>query len=421
MLSFGGLAMNLGVGAASEAFKRTMGFPSDNGYASDNVFISERNAQVLVDALCRMRGAALKLGQMLSIQDEAIIPKELVAIFDRVRQDADIMPKAQLEKILSKAFGEGWRSTLLRFEDKPVAAASIGQVHRAVLLDGTEAAMKIQYPGVASSIESDVANLARVLKWTNVMPRGMYLENALDVLGKELAQECDYIKEAANQKKMRELVGDNNDNYYVPKVFDSHTTTNVLTTEYVRGVPMEKLISLSQEERDHIGALIMDLCLKELFVWRFMQIDPNFSNFLYDGTRINLLDFGACLSFSDAWVESYLEVIKAASENDRDKIWTYSIKLGFVSGQESKRMKDAHIESVLSLGLPFAAKGAYDFKAQTVTHKVRENIPTMVNERLTPPPNESYSLHRKLAGAFLLCTKIEARVPVRGKKKCSAF
>ena len=96
---------------------------------------------------------------------------------------------------------------------------------------------------------------------------------------------------------------------------------------------------------------------------------------------------------------------------DREACRTYSLKLGYLTGLESPAMLEAHIDSILVLGEPFATEGGYDFRDQTVTDRVRENISVMLNERLTPPPEETYGLHRKLSGAFLLCAKMEAQVP----------
>lgn len=324
------------------------------------------------------------------------------------------MPHEQLEKMLASELGSNWRERVRDFEEKPMAAASIGQVHRAVLSDGSVVAMKVQYPGVAGSIQSDVANLTNLLKWTNLLPAGMYLENATSVLARELAMECNYLNEAANQEKMRALVlmGGGTGDFYVPEVISSLTTERILTTELVYGEPLEKLLSLTQRERDRIGRMVMELCLKELFVWHFMQVDPNWSNFLYDARsqRLNLLDFGACLQFDNDWITTYLNVILASMRQDRAAILFGSQQLGYLTGHESKRMEDAHIDSVLSLGMPFQAQGVFDFGRQTVTTQVRSNIPTMLNERLTPPPTPTYSLHRKLAGSFLICTKLKARV-----------
>jgi aarF domain-containing kinase len=138
-----------------------------------------------------MRGAALKLGQMLSLQDETALPPSLSKALERVKQSADYMPKRQLEAQLVSQLGADWRSKLLEFEEVPLAAASIGQVHRAKLLDGTEVAMKIQYPGVAESIDSDLSNLKRLVQMTNLLPPGLFVDKIIEVASVELKAECE--------------------------------------------------------------------------------------------------------------------------------------------------------------------------------------------------------------------------------------
>jgi aarF domain-containing kinase len=155
-------------------------------------FITQSNAERLANALCRMRGAALKIGQMLSIQDETVLPPQIQSALERVRAGADVMPRRQLEKQLVAQLGRDWASQLSSFDWEPRAAASIGQVHAAVLLDGRQVAMKVQYPGVARSIESDVDNLMRLVSLANILPRGLFVESAVKVAKKELALECDY-------------------------------------------------------------------------------------------------------------------------------------------------------------------------------------------------------------------------------------
>jgi aarF domain-containing kinase len=160
-----------GAGGASQGTEFVP--PPQKAKPQVNAFLSEANTERLAEGLCRMRGAALKVGQMLSIQDESLVPPQLQAVLDRVRDGADVMPRKQLERALVSELGADWESRLAHFEWTPLAAASIGQVHAARLKDGREVVMKVQYPGVAESIHSDVNNLKRLIRFVNVLPRGM--------------------------------------------------------------------------------------------------------------------------------------------------------------------------------------------------------------------------------------------------------
>lgn len=162
MASFGTLFAGLGVGTINELTKGALGLGGSK--TMKEALFSNDNAERIVDTLCKVRGAALKIGQILSIQDSNVVSPQIVKAFDRVRQAADYMPDWQVEKVMVTELGPNWREKLKSFEEKPFAAASIGQVHRGVLLNGMEVAIKIQYPGVARSIESDIDNLVGMLK-----------------------------------------------------------------------------------------------------------------------------------------------------------------------------------------------------------------------------------------------------------------
>lgn len=415
MISFGSLAAGLGVGTVAQYARNTIQSVTGKVDDSSNAFMSPANAERIVDTLCKVRGAALKLGQLLSIQDDALISPELQRIFERVRQSADFMPSWQVEKVMASQLGPEWRSRVASFEEKPFAAASIGQVHLAILHNGQEVAVKVQYPGVARGINSDIDNLVGVMKVWNIFPKGMFIDNIVEVAKKELAWEVDYIREAECTRKFKKMLAPFPE-YFVPEVVDDLCAQEVITTELIDGQQLDKLFDAPYEIREDIAHKIMQLCLREMFVLRCMQTDPNWANFFYNTStkQVILLDFGATREYSKEFMDQYIEIIHAASRGDRDAILRMSREMKFLTGYESKIMEETHVDTVMIMGEVFTSgSDAFDFGTQQTTRRIQALVPTILSHRLCPPPEEIYSLHRKLSGVFLLCSKLKVKMNCR--------
>lgn len=222
---------------------------------SGSVLLSEANIERLVNKLTKMRGAALKLGQMLSIQDSKLLPPAMQEVLTRVQDSANYMPASQRDQVLVENLGPNWRNLFSEFEEIPMAAASIGQVHAAKLAStGLDVVVKVQYPGVAESIDSDLSNIAMLLMASKMLPKGLYLDKTIANARVELGWECDYIREAECARRFADLLEDEGDVYGVPRIIEEASGKTVLTMERMWGTAVTRMIDrLTQEQRDYVS------------------------------------------------------------------------------------------------------------------------------------------------------------------------
>lgn len=376
--------------------------------------LSKRNAEVLARELSRLRGAAMKLGQMLSLQGDEILPPEFTQALSILGSQGYAMPAAQLHGVLGREYGSGWRRQFADFEEEPIAAASIGQVHRARARDGRELVLKIQYPGVARSIDSDVDNMATLLRWLDFLPLELDVSGLTAEAKRQLRLEADYEEEARHAERFRELLGDTED-FVVPRVHRDLSTRRILALDFVDGVPLERLqdADVPQRERDRVGRALEALMFRELFGLHYMQTDPNPANYLYQPAtgKVALLDFGSTLELEPERVERYRGICRALMKDDEAAIRRYAVELGYLAADEPEPRASGVIEMIRLVCEPLTHRGTYDFAGSRLVARARDlGIDLALRHGLPAPPSETAFLHRKLVGNFMLCALIRARI-----------
>jgi predicted unusual protein kinase regulating ubiquinone biosynthesis (AarF/ABC1/UbiB family) len=413
----GFLASELTLGGAVEKAKRLARGSAPQGAAASGL-LSNGNARRLAKRLSALRGAAMKLGQLLSLEGDDLLPPEFAGALAVLRADGDAMPDAQRERLLAAEWGAAWRERFAEFDPEPIAAASIGQVHRATARDGRVLALKIQYPGVAASIESDVNNLVTALRWSRLLPSDVELGDLAAEAKRQLAREADYEREAACLERYGDLLADEA-GVAIPRVHRDLTTPRVLAMDFLPGRPLEDLCGPehTQARRDRVAALLYRLLLREIFELHFVQSDPNFANFLWlaGEERVGLVDLGAAHPVAPRVAAQYARLLAGAMAGSRPTLRRFALELGYVRPDEPPARIEAVVDA-LAIGCePFAAQGAYDFARSDLAERLRNATLELafVHGHRRPPPVETLFLQRKFAGTFLLCARLRARVDLR--------
>ena len=349
-----------------------------------DLVLTPANAARVADRLSHLRGAAMKLGQMISMDAGDVLPPELSAILARLRNQGYRMPPLQLDQVLAREWGRDWRRRFRHFEAAPVAAASIGQVHRATLPDGRRLAIKVQYPGVAESIDSDVDNVATLLRVSGLLPRGLDIAPLLQEAKRQLAEEADYTREGEQMRAYAARL-DGDARYVVPTLEPELTTRNVLAMSFVEGQAIETLEGASQEARDAAMTALVTLVLRELFEFGVMQTDPNFANYRWqaDTGALVLLDFGATRAVPAETADAYRRLIEAGLARDRDMIREVAVETGFIGVEAARAHRGAVDRIIAAIDAALNRPGAFDFGDRAFVPVVREEAKAMIADRDT--------------------------------------
>ena len=318
LLRLGSLVGRVGASVAVEQlFSLVRSGPSRQLHQVANLVL---NAERIVHDLGKLKGAAMKVGQMLSLQD-ALLPPEVTGVLRTLQQQAPPIPFDAVQRQLDAEL-HGWRKTIERLEPAAIAAASIGQVHRGVLFGGRPIAVKIQYPGIDAIIEADLVNLRRLLKSLFALFTDADFEPVWGEVRDRLREELDYVNEAQNLRRMAELWA-GGDAVVIPGVIDAASSRRVLTMEYLAGFTPDEACGDARPQalRDRWGAVLFDFVLRGLFEHRFIHADPNLANFsfLADG-RVVVYDYGCVKSVPRQIVKGYRELVRAALDGRRGEV-----------------------------------------------------------------------------------------------------
>ncbi len=414
------LQLGLAVGemAASAAANGLQAWARGERPSLSQLMLSEGNASRLADRLSQMRGAVMKLGQLMSMDGQGALPPQFAQLMGGLRDQAHAMPPEQLATLLADQYGADW---LLRFRQlrmQPVAAASIGQVHRAVTHQGQVLALKIQYPGVRASIDSDVDNLALLARTPGLLPAGLDVGALLDRVRAQLHLETDYAAEARATSLYRRRLG-RDPLLSVPSVRRAYCTPLILATDFAPGVAVDQLVAqgLPQEVRDRVATALCRLVMRELFVLRLVQTDPNFGNYLYDAEsdRVWLLDFGATEAVDPARAEPLRQLASALCDADAVRLRAAAQRVGYVDARDPPAQADGVLAMLYLAGEPFRHRGAYDFAASDLSRRAfeRGRAQFLGAGFARTPPADLVFVQRKIVGTFLLCARLKARVDVR--------
>ena len=312
----------LGVG------KRVGGKPSELVIAE----VQQRTAEQMFRVLGELKGGAMKFGQALSVF-EAAIPEELAAPYRaslaKLQEAAPALPADRVHAVLSEQIGPRWRLRFDSFDDDPAAAASIGQVHKAVWRDGRDVAVKIQYPGAGQALRSDLTQIGRMMRMVGPLYPGMDMAPLVDELQRRMNEELDYRREAKGQRAFGKAFTDDAD-FVVPDVI--FASDEVLVSEWVGGTPLRSLIEAgTPDQRNRAGLLLARLFFSGPARAHLLHADPHPGNFrLLDDGRLAILDFGAVDRLPHGLPRPIGSLARRAIDNDAEGVLRGLRREGFV-------------------------------------------------------------------------------------------
>jgi predicted unusual protein kinase regulating ubiquinone biosynthesis (AarF/ABC1/UbiB family) len=379
--------------------------------------LAQRTAEQLFAVLGQLKGGAMKFGQALSVF-EAALPEASAAPYrealTRLQEAAPPMAPATMHRVLDEQFGTSWRARFSSFDDVPAAAASIGQVHRAVWADGREVAVKIQYPGAGPALMADFNQLSRFAKVFGMISPGLDVKPLLAELKARVSEELDYTLEAAAQRQFVAAYEGDPD-IVAPRVVAS--APKVVVSEWLEGTPLSKIIATgTQEQRDRAGRLLALLHFSAPQRCQLLHADPHPGNFrLLEDGRIGVLDFGAMARLPHGTPEPLGRITRLVLEGDTEAVMAAMLAERFI--RPGLSIDAEKVMDYLRPILEPVAQPEFTFTREWMREQAQRigdprNEAARVGRLLNLPP-EYLLLHRVTLGSIGVLCQLGARAPYR--------
>lgn len=395
---------------------------------------TKQQAEYLVAEIGKLKGSIVKIGQMMALYGEHFLPEEITQALNTLNNQTVALDWPAIKTQLVSQLGS--KLDDLTIDHEPLGTASLAQVHRATRKsDGLELVLKIQYPGVASAIDSDMSLFRNMLKLTRMVPQTREFDQWFDEVREMMHREVDYQIEADTTRRFAERLKDD-PRYAVPHIIHQYCTDQVLCMTFERGVSINSpvMLSLPQERRNRLGEASLEIAVREIFEWGEMQTDPNFGNYLVrlgDGEQIQdkivLLDFGAIRQFDDQLLAVARNLIIAGYDHDAEAMVRAMTGYEFFDDMPLSIKPDMAKVFLLATEA-FSAHSNnpdlpqnvmddqqhYDWKKSQLHSRVMQRASkSMASRYFSVPPKEFMFISRKFIGAYTFMTVIEAKTNVR--------
>ncbi len=383
-------------------------------------FFESAAALRLVKGLDELKGAAMKMGQLLSMADDSVLSKPWREALSRLQSDATSKPWSEIEPILVSALSGRW--PFQQIDKTAIHAASIGQVHKGTLLDGTPVAVKIRYPGLESSVRSDLENIQRVLSIANILPSKGNYDELFERVESVFMQELNFAKEMEFYQLYKSKLSPF-PRFVVPEVFSDLSNDSLLVTRWIDGTNLKDWMTREgaphvsaevESLRDELGHSLLELLFFEIFQHGFIQSDPNPANFLVttDG-KLCLLDFGATEQLSQTLVQNYKTLSRACIFETKLEIIRAAEDMNLLFKTDSEEARESFVHMMAITCEPFT-HNYFDWKNCDLTKRLKTKILSFARATsLRPPPAELMFLNRRILGTQLIMESLGPRIRAR--------